>query len=194
MVGNRKSSAFASPLLATLGISAIVSAMAVTSVWVTSAGAIERQDLQYLQATGQCPQCDLEAAILTRASLSGAQLMEANLVGAELAQASLIAANLFSANLQNANRAGANLSGADLSYADISSANLIGAVLFDVNWNGAVTEGALYSEETLFDDTINPEGLGMILVEDGELPLSYQSETTNTSDIQEESTRDRSVR
>ncbi|MEM8715813.1 MAG: pentapeptide repeat-containing protein [Cyanobacteria bacterium P01_G01_bin.4] len=172
----------------------IVQAITATSIWFSPAGAIERQDLQYLQATGQCPQCDLKAAILTRASLSGAQLMEANLVGAELAQASLIAANLFGANLQNANLAGANLSGADLGYANISSANLIGAALFDVNWNGAVTEGALYSEETLFDDTVNPAGLGMILVEDGELPLSYQSETSNTSDTQEESTRDHSVR
>ena len=183
------SSILASGVMLVIVPSVVLAPALVSSVMVTSAAAIEYQDLKYLQATGQCPQCNLQGAILSNASLMGAQLMEADLARAELSQASLMASNLVNANLNGANLSGANLSGADLSYADLSSANLINAVLWDVNWNGASTEGALYSEDTIFDDAVNPERLGMILVENGQRPLASKV----YSDFLE-STGDRSVR
>ena len=133
---------------------------------IVSVSAIEYKDLNYLQATGQCPQCDLTEANLVKAPLMGAQLMEADLSQSDLSQASLMSANLFGANLQQVELVGANLAGANLSYADLSSANLVGAVLWDVNWNGTIAEGALYSKDTLFDSTVDPRSLGMLLVKD----------------------------
>ncbi|MGK7913862.1 MAG: pentapeptide repeat-containing protein [Synechococcus sp.] len=182
--------AFAAPLLAVGAVLVAVPSVVLMSGFVRSVTAIEYRDLRYLQATGQCPQCDLKEAVLTNAALMGAQLMDADLAGADLAQASLMASNLVNANLQQANLSGANLSGADLSYADLSSANMIGAVLWDVNWNGALTEGALYSEDTVFDDSVNPQRLGMILVKDDELPLSRQIDSSGVGGH----VRDRSVR
>lgn len=170
-----------------IGKSVLFAAFAL-GIGVTSATAIEYRDLSYLQATGQCPQCDLKEAILTNASLMGAQLMETDLSSAELSQASMMASNMYSANLQNANLSGANLSGADLSYADLSSANLIGTVLWDVNWNGALTEGAFYSEDTVFDDSVDPKSLGMILVKDGEIPLAHQLDESESESIEDSDT------
>ena len=133
---------------------------------LTAAIAVEYQDIKKLQSGGYCQQCDLQGAVLVQETLMGAQLEEANLSEANLSLASLHLANLGGANLQNTNLLGAKLVGANLSYANLRSANLVNAVLLDVNWNGAETEGALYSENTIFDEAVDPVSMGMILVKE----------------------------
>lgn len=136
------------------------------SCGLSAATAVEYQDIKKLQSGGYCHQCDLQGAVLVKETLMGAQLEEANLSEANLSLAALHLANLGGANLQNTNFLGAKLVGANLSYANLRSANLINAVLLDVNWNGAVTEGALYSEDTVFDEDVDPDSMGMILVKE----------------------------
>ncbi|WP_017323899.1 pentapeptide repeat-containing protein [Synechococcus sp. PCC 7336] len=133
---------------------------------ILPAAALEPHDLRYLQGTGQCVECHLQDAILVRAPLMGARLMGSDLSRSDLSRASLIAADLFGANLTEVTLVGANLVGADLSYAKLNEADLSGAILYDVIWNGTQTEGAFYTEETVFDPEVDPESLGMILLEE----------------------------
>ena len=159
-------SGFSRSKLARWGGAFAFAAIAFEVVFPLSGSALEPYDLRYLQGTGQCQDCNLSDAILTRAQLGGAQLMGVDLSNANLVQASLIAANLWSADLSGVQLMGANLAGADLSYANLSEANLAGAILYDVIFNGTNMVGALYNEDTVFDPEIDPVSLGMILIED----------------------------
>ena len=91
-------------------------------------GAYDEDDLEKLQATGDCSGCDLS---------------ESDLAGANLFEADLEWAFLLGANLE-----GANLIGVDLSGADLTDANL----------KGAKMRGAIFCNTTMPDGTKNNSG------------------------------------
>ena len=57
-------------------------------------GAYDEDDLEKLQATGDCSGCDLSESDLSEAILTGANLTDANLTGANLSEANLEGAYL----------------------------------------------------------------------------------------------------
>jgi len=100
----------------------------------------DQRHLNSLQATGQCPNCDL-----SEADLFLIQIPRANLKGANLSSAVLTNADLSGANLINANLGNANLNGANLTRADLTGANLTGAELTGTVW----TDGRICEEGSL---------------------------------------------
>ena len=100
----------------------------------------DQRHLNSLQATGQCPNCDLSEADLFLIQIPRANLKGANLSGAVLTNADLSGANLINANLGNA-----NLNGANLTRADLTGANLTGAELAGTVW----TDGRICEEGSL---------------------------------------------
>jgi len=118
-------------------------------IWTKKASSFDTSDLERLQQTNSCQNCDLKEA-----NLAGATLIGANLEGANLQGANLQGANLQGANLENANLFEANLEGgseptilayANLKNANLSEAKLSGAVLFKANLEDANLSGADFS-------------------------------------------------
>ena len=89
---------------------------------------------------------------LVNANLSGA-----NLEGSDLF-ASVINTNLTNANLRNIKFRSINLTGVNLSVSDLSGADLSGAKLIGVNLSGANLTDAKITVETIFCNTIMPDG------------------------------------
>lgn len=127
----------------------------------------------YVTSTG------LQGVVLKEADLSGAQLTGVSLEGADLTKAKLSEAvltcvDLTGARLQGADfkgttfektalPPGADLTGASFAEVDargldfagrnLANANFAGATLRDVSFHGANLNGALFTEETLIDQT-----------------------------------------
>jgi len=100
------------------------------------------KDLQKLQTTSRCSNCQLQGANLSgqtfaKAILTGTDFRGANLSGVTLAGADLRRVNLRNANLEGANLEGANLGEADLTGANLATANLRQANLFRARLTGA---------------------------------------------------------
>jgi uncharacterized protein YjbI with pentapeptide repeats len=109
---------------------------------------------------------DLRAADLRGVWLPGAQLTGANLADANLAAAHLRGANLTGLDLQTADLGeawlpGARLAGTNLARANLTGAHLEGADLSGSRLDGAVLDGATYSETTRWPDgfSVPPNGL-----------------------------------
>jgi uncharacterized protein YjbI with pentapeptide repeats len=109
---------------------------------------------------------DLRAADLSDAWLPGAQLTGANLAKANLAAAHLRGANLTGLDLQAADLReawlpDARLAGTNLAKADLTGAHLEGTDLSGSRLDGAVLDGATYSETTRWPDgfSVPPNGL-----------------------------------
>ena len=113
-----------SPVRALLVVALLVATTA-------GANAFDKEDLDKLHETGDCPKCDLSDANLRGADLSGAILLNADLSGAYLVEADLRNAFLLSADLEGAELNGADLSGAALFHTELAGANLEGATLTD---------------------------------------------------------------
>jgi uncharacterized protein YjbI with pentapeptide repeats len=107
-----------------------------TLAGTNKASSFDQSDLERLQQTNSCQNCNLKGV-----NLAGATLMGANLEGANLQGANLEGANLENANLKKANLQGVSkptiLASANLKNADLSEAKLSGAVLFQANLEGA---------------------------------------------------------
>lgn len=99
-------------------------------------------DVRHLQATLQCPKCDLQSAYLEDADLSSANLGGADLGGANLERANLERADLAGANLESADLRHAALTRADLGFANLGYANLKRASLGSANLTLANLGGA----------------------------------------------------
>jgi uncharacterized protein YjbI with pentapeptide repeats len=126
-----------------------------------TAWAFERNDLEQLKTTHNCPKCNLVGADLSpiRLLIEGANLEGANLRGANLTTVNLNGANLqnadlrgvftnweglgYSVNLNGANMTGANLTGAKLKRASMRGANLQNTDLTGANLTGADLQGAI---------------------------------------------------
>jgi hypothetical protein len=111
-------------------------AAAVLLLGSTEGYAFDAENLETLESTGTCPNCDLQGANLQNANLPYANLPYANLLGAnlegtDLRSANLRGANLIRANLYGANLYGANLRGAKLDSDDLAMAKGQGAVGLD---------------------------------------------------------------
>ncbi len=96
--------------------------------------AFNRDDLERLEATGDCVACDLSWAVLIHWKLADADLTGVDLPGANLTDAWLAGASLAGANLSGAILISASLAGADLSGARLGGANLLFADLSDARW------------------------------------------------------------
>ena len=125
-------------------------ALATPLIFTSTVNAGNSQDLQKLNLTRECVQCDLSGvnlrgahligADLRGANLSGANLEGVNLEGADLTNANLKGANLTSAMLTNVNFKAANLNGANLTRAQIYDANVYGASMDDM----IITDAEIY--------------------------------------------------
>ncbi|HEY9829489.1 MAG TPA: pentapeptide repeat-containing protein [Stenomitos sp.] len=114
----------------------LVLTLTFTLTWTKKASSFDSRDLERLQQTNSCQNCNLK-----KVNLAGAALMGANLEGANLEGANLQGANLENANLKKANLQGVSqptiLASANLKNADLSEAKLNGAVLFKADLEGA---------------------------------------------------------
>ena len=99
------------------------------SFMASGALALDPADLKKLKETGECMECDLSAAGLSRTRLRSAKLK-----GADLRRA--------------------NMSGADLFIADLSGADLSGANLSGANLNGTFMNGAILCNTTMPDGSV----------------------------------------
>ncbi|MBI2906454.1 MAG: pentapeptide repeat-containing protein [Chloroflexi bacterium] len=100
-----------------------------------------------IKPSAQCPNVNLNGAVLKGANLIGADLSGATVIGADLREARLMQANLSRANLSGANLTNAylekaNLSGANLSNANLGGADLRTAAVLDTDLSGASLVGA----------------------------------------------------
>ncbi|MDS3861887.1 pentapeptide repeat-containing protein [Thermosynechococcaceae cyanobacterium BACA0444] len=104
--------------------------------------AAKPEDLQQLNRTGNCPNCDLSYANLNGRNFKGADLQGANLNAATLRGANLTGANLTGATLTNADLRGARFSRANLTNASLAWAR-VERVRFDqANLTGAMLGGS----------------------------------------------------
>ena len=109
---------------------------------------IERQqatNLDKLEKTKECDNCDLEKAKLANAQLQNVSLKKANLV-----HTNLVDANLKGSNLSGVDLRGATLEGAELKGADLSNANLVHANLNNADLRGADLRGAKFDFTGLY--------------------------------------------
>ncbi|MGO9136211.1 MAG: pentapeptide repeat-containing protein [Syntrophales bacterium] len=131
---------------------AIISFLAVGILVIGQTGfADSGMDLQKLQQTRQCRNCDLSdddfsGENLSAIDLRGANLSGANLSGADLSFVTFRDAILTGANLSNANLTHADLSGAELTNANLSGANLNNANLLGVDLRGANLSDAVWTD------------------------------------------------
>jgi len=72
-------------------------------------------DIQKVNSTNKCENCDLSNANLSNVDMYGVNLSGANLSGANLSKSAFEDADLRGANLKGANISGASFSGAKLS-------------------------------------------------------------------------------
>ena len=101
------------------------------------------QDLERLQQTNACVDCDLRGAGLVYGNLQGADLRGADLRGANLSRANLRYGDLRGANLQGATLFGADLSAAQLQNTQMGGSDLREALLFGADMTGADVRQAL---------------------------------------------------
>lgn len=106
------------------------------------AHAFKQEDIDRLEKTNTCIECDLSGISWIGARLTGADLYGANLSGANFGTAELSKANLTSANLIGTNLSGANLSDASLIGAKLRGTNLVLADLSGTHLSGARETGA----------------------------------------------------
>ena len=99
-----------------------------------TASAFNPADLQHLETTGSCVDCDLSGAVLIHWKLRGADLAGANLAGANLTDTYLAGANLMGANLANAILISTSLAGANLFQAKLGTSNLLFVDFSDAVW------------------------------------------------------------
>ncbi len=114
----------------------------------------------------------LERITLSGTSLKKAQITHAILNNAKLAEcdfkyASLRRSSLVGANLENADLMEADFSHTDLHHANLTYANLDGADFRNANLDDVKFQGAIYTEDTHFDDDFNPEAHGMKCIRNG---------------------------
>ncbi|GAB4545591.1 MAG: hypothetical protein Tsb0014_39840 [Pleurocapsa sp.] len=126
-------------------------------------------------------EANLEKADLSQSNLCQASLSKANLSSAILEKCNLSKTSLIQANLTGANLTGANLTGANLESACFKNAVLSGADLRGANCSGTLFQEAIYDRNTRFDADLNPQKLGMELIED------YQISTLQSYERSQES-------
>lgn len=89
--------------------------------------------IEQLKTTGQCRNCNLAGADLSRLEIVSCDLSFSNLMGAKFVLANLASCNFTNSNLSQADFTQANLAGANLTQTDLS-----GAVFTGANTDGVV--------------------------------------------------------
>lgn len=107
------------------------------------------QNIQKLQKTRACVNCDLRGANLQGMDLGGVNLEGAQLVKANLSQTKLEKAYLIGANLQEANLKEAQLRDARLAYSNLSGSQLENAELGGANLDHANLTKAILRQANL---------------------------------------------
>lgn len=97
---------------------------------------------------------DFTGKVLTDDSFNKANLRNSNFTNADLRGVSFFAANLEEANLEGANFSGATLDLARMMKANLTNAILEGAFAYNTRFEGAVIDGADFTETLLRDDMI----------------------------------------
>jgi len=113
---------------------ALIVLTVVVLLFVSIGSAFNRADLQRLEATGGCVECDLSGAVLIHMNLGGADLSGSDLTGANLTDAWLAGASLEGADLTGAILISTSLAGADLIGAKLGGANLLFTDLAGARW------------------------------------------------------------
>ncbi|HBB30811.1 MAG TPA: pentapeptide repeat-containing protein [Cyanobacteria bacterium UBA8803] len=98
---------------------------------------------------------DLSGRVLTDSSFTKANLRNSNLSYSDLQGVSFFGANLESANLEGANLSYATLDTARLTRANLKNAVLEGAFAFNTKFEGAIIEGADFTDVLLREDAQN---------------------------------------
>jgi|APTNR8051073442_1049403.scaffolds.fasta_scaffold17185_2 uncharacterized protein YjbI with pentapeptide repeats len=111
-----------------MGLAAAVGTMLMAG----PAAALDEQDLQRLQQSGDCQDCDFSGGELAGARLTDSRLMGSNFEGADLRGAAFVGVDLSNADLRDV----------DLSGAVIQNTWLRGAQLGGAVFNGTVFAGA----------------------------------------------------
>ncbi|MBT5108627.1 MAG: pentapeptide repeat-containing protein [Rhodospirillaceae bacterium] len=115
-------------LLVVIGF--LTGGLLIGGLWfVTPAWAFSSKDLAKLEATNECPKCDLDLANLRKGDLRNAKLDMAFMIGAKMRGADLRGATLTKTTFNKTLLRGANLTGLDLSTALMDKAKLTGAIL-----------------------------------------------------------------
>lgn len=97
---------------------------------------------------------DFTGKVLTDDSFNKANLRNSNFSNADLRGVSFFAANMEEANLSGANLSGATLDLARMRNANLTNAILEGAFAYNTRLEGAIVDGADFTEALLRDDTI----------------------------------------
>lgn len=95
---------------------------------------------------------DFSNQVLTDVSFTKANMRESNLSHSDLRGVSFFATNLEAANLEGADLRNATLDAARLSQANLSNALLEGAFAFNAKFDGAIIDGADFTEVEVRDD------------------------------------------
>jgi uncharacterized protein YjbI with pentapeptide repeats len=112
----------------------VLALIASVGLGFATASALNPADLQHLETTGSCVDCDLSGALLIHWKLRGADLAGANLMGANLTDTYLAGANLMGANLANAILISTSLAGANLFRAELGASALLFVDFADAIW------------------------------------------------------------
>jgi esterase/lipase superfamily enzyme/uncharacterized protein YjbI with pentapeptide repeats len=134
--------------------------------------AFDAQDLERLQATGSCADCDLSKADLAELVRGAVDLRRADLHGAVLAGADLASAKLGEADLSGADLRDAFLEGATLIGADLEGAGLEAAVLREADLTRANLQNADLSGADLYRSSLRAANLAGVRLTEAVLDAS----------------------
>lgn len=95
---------------------------------------------------------DFSNQVLTDASFTKANLRNSNLSHSDLSGVSFFAANLESANLEGANLTNATLDAARIINTNLTNAVLVGAFAANAKFDGAIVDGADFTDVLLRQD------------------------------------------
>lgn len=95
---------------------------------------------------------DFSDQVLTDASFTKANLRNSNLSHSDLTGVSFFAANLESANLEGANLTNATLDAARIINTNLTNAVLVGAFAANAKFDGAIIDGADFTDVLLRQD------------------------------------------
>jgi hypothetical protein len=120
------------------------------SVWVWLGAIAPAQAVDYNRES--LVGADFSNQVLTDVSFTKANMRESNLSHSDLRGVSFFATNLEAANLEGADLRNATLDAARLSQANLANAILEGAFAFNAKFDGAIIDGADFTDMEVRDD------------------------------------------